>query len=1131
MPLRPNFPILIPSLAFVERMKFSRRWLWLLLLVPILIGLGRLRFDVEILNLLPKDSDIVQGLKLYQQNFSNGRELIITVRSLDAEQTEKAAHSIAVALRKETNLVANVNWQPPWLEYPRQSTELIAFLWLNQTPEVFAQLTHRLAPENVASTLAETKELLATSLSPNEIALRSYDPLGLMNLPATVASAMPTGSGQELFSSPDGTFRLIFVEANPDLSGYRDCLAWLDSIKAIVQEIEGSSGQIPLGTIVNYTGRPAFVAEIAGGMERDMFGSVGGTMVIIALLFWMAHRRWRPLIWLLFLLALILGGTMAFGGLIFGTLNVVSMGFAAILLGLAVDYGMVLYQEAQASPHLSAKQIRVEITPSILWSAVTTAGAFAILNLSGLPGLGQLGSLVAIGVVLAGAIMLAAYLPPLLQKKDAPKHPGQPEHHNESLRGKIAAIAWTVTGLILFVAVCVLARRPPNFDHSPDALRPKNSPAYAAVEEIKTALGHAQEPLWILIPGRSESEVARRLEHAGAELTRAISNKLISAVTLPTLLWPQVENQKANRDALEKLLARQQSLQDAATANGFTSNSMALTDSIFATWKIAAAKTNVFWPTNQASRWILDKVRAKTKDGFVAIGLIYPATNSSGGIDFVKTKTFSSELASALRDDEIILSGWTLLGSTMFDLVEKDFPRVLLSMSGLLLVSLWFAFRRVKEVFLSLATLLFSALCLFLLMSMAHWSWNLLNLMALPLLLGAGVDYSIHIQLALRRHDGNIRQVRHSIGRALWLCGGTTIAGFGSLAWSNNAGLSSLGKVCAVGIAATMLTSIYLLPVWWSSTAGRKSRAAEKKLNPVGASVLYRSKLWRLGLALARNLPLQATQTACRAVARIYWLMNRARREIVIQNLLVACKGDSKRAIQVSQELFQQFAIKLADLWRYESGIPIDDLFCELTGWEHFLDAQNQKRGVLILTPHLGNWEFGAPLLSKRGFNLLVITLDEPDDQLTEMRQAARAKWGIETLVIGKDPFAFVEIIRRLDAGATVALLVDRPPANSAIPVKLFGKPFAASVAAAELARASGCVLLPVYLPRTVQGYAAHILPEISYDRAALRGAEARQELTQEIVTTFEQPIREHLDQWYHFVPIWAEANDSKETP
>jgi len=88
--------------------------------------------------------------------------------------------------------------------------------------------------------------------------------------------------------------------------------------------------------------------------------------------------------------------------------------------------------------------------------------------------------------------------------------------------------------------------------------------------------------------------------------------------------------------------------------------------------------------------------------------------------------------------------------------------------------------------------------------------------MALPLLLGMGVDYSIHIQLALRRYEGNLTAVRRSVGRALLLAGSTTIAGFGSLSFSTNAGIASLGKVCALGLTLTLLTAVYLLPVWWA---------------------------------------------------------------------------------------------------------------------------------------------------------------------------------------------------------------------------------------------------------------------------------------------------------------------------
>ena len=159
--------------------------------------------------------------------------------------------------------------------------------------------------------------------------------------------------------------------------------------------------------------------------------------------------------------------------------------------------------------------------------------------------------------------------------------------------------------------------------------------------------------------------------------------------------------------------------------------------------------------------------------------------------------------------------------------------------------------------------------------------------------------------------------------------------------------------------------------------------------------------------------------------------------------------------------------------------------------------------------------------MTQRGVNLQVLTLAEPGRNFTELRIASRARWGIDTLVVGEDPMAFVEVIKRLENGATVALLVDRPPPPTAITVELFGKPFPASVAAAELARASGCVLLPVYLPREGACYEAHILPAIPYDRGALRDREARRRLTQTIISTFEPVIREHLDQWYHFVPLW----------
>ena len=169
----------------------------------------------------------------------------------------------------------------------------------------------------------------------------------------------------------------------------------------------------------------------------------------------------------------------------------------------------------------------------------------------------------------------------------------------------------------------------------------------------------------------------------------------------------------------------------------------------------------------------------------------------------------------------------------------------------------------------------------------------------------------------------------------------------------------------------------------------------------------------------------------------------------------------------------------------------------------------------------MGNWEIGGAFLARHGFKLLVLTQPEPDPRLTKLREAARARWGVETLVVGNDAFAFIEIIKRLQAGATVALLVDRPAAPTAVPVSLFGRPFLSSIAAAELARASGCAILPSYIVRTADGYYGRIMKEMPYDRALIGSRAARVQLTQEIMRVFEPPIRQYITQWYHFVPIW----------
>ena len=653
------------------------------------------------------------------------------------------------------------------------------------------------------------------------------------------------------------------------------------------------------GKVIRFTGRPVFVREIAASMQHDMSHSVGATSMIIALLFWLTHRRWKPMLWLLALLMLILGATLALGALVLGHISVVALGFAAVLLGLAVDYAVVHYQEALAHPQMTVPEIRRAIAPSILWAAITTMSAFLVLNLGGLPGLGQLGSLVAIGIALSALVMVMIYLPPLFPERRQPRPNqipfrwwnyfvapqesrsagGPPARSNavNSRSSRPRSAVW-LTGLIFFSACIVLCFHWPGLDRSGNALQPAHGEAQQALDEMTAELGLPPQPLWLIVPGRDEAEVFQRLTNAEVLLDAAAQKNLIGKYLLPNALWPRGENQTANRATAAVLGEKAPLLRGALADAGFNTNAMVLTAELVKTWAHAGESKNLIWPTNQVSQWLLKRFVARSGAGVspaspgapspnlagrmpaplrecLVMGLVYPATNQ---VDAAELSALSKNLA----QNHALLSGWELLGSATLKRVQSKMWLVVAPMVLLVLLSLWFAFRRATEILLGLAVLCLSGVCLLAVMLLAGWKWNLMNLMALPLMLGTGVDYSIFIQLALRRHGGDLAIVRRSVGRALMLCGGTAVAGFGSLAFSSNLGMASLGQVCAAGIGANALISIFLLPAWWQAfrrdewrvTSDENTRVTRHP-SPVTQPAFYRGGLWKLGLVAAKIFP------------------------------------------------------------------------------------------------------------------------------------------------------------------------------------------------------------------------------------------------------------------------------------
>ncbi|MFP4115125.1 MAG: MMPL family transporter [Spirochaetota bacterium] len=89
---------------------------------------------------------------------------------------------------------------------------------------------------------------------------------------------------------------------------------------------------------------------------------------------------------------------------------------------------------------------------------------------------------------------------------------------------------------------------------------------------------------------------------------------------------------------------------------------------------------------------------------------------------------------------------------------------------------------------------------------------NLINVLAIPLIVGIGIDYGVHIIHALR-HGGSMDEVLATTGRAILLSAMTTMIGFGSLALLGTfRGIATLGTILFLGSATALLSSLVIIP-------------------------------------------------------------------------------------------------------------------------------------------------------------------------------------------------------------------------------------------------------------------------------------------------------------------------------
>ena len=811
----------------------------LLVIGYVVFGLSRLRFDAEISRMLPEDLKESDGTRLFLDHYSRQGEMLVTLEADEAEVADEAVKSLSELFREQEESVRSVvvGSSMEGDDGGDEIMEFVAWTLINRPSEELKELEQSLAPGAVEEKLEAAMKRLTEELPSRDFAVTGNDPLGFLE---QLLSNSSSALGDDFsYGTSEGAFRVFFVAARDPDGSYRDKIAWIEEMWEVVGRWRESRDAGAPEVKVGLTGEPAFVAEIAGGMERDMRNSGIFTLIAIGLIFWVAYRRIRPLLDLVLALVVIFLLTLATGGVIFQDLSAISIGFASILIGLTVDYGVILFQEARA-PGTNVASIRRSAGKGIIWASLTTAAAFVSLSAGKVPGLAELGVLVGSGVLLGAVVMFFGFAHRAVaagrRENRKRKEIGGEDHIQKPVsekvlrrRNRISLGAAIVTAFVmagLLVSLVILGV--PDIDPSPSAMRPRNSKSGATMKRFSEKMGSAKGIVHVVAAGSNLKSVRGHIEAAEKKLQELKKGGLIRYYRIPTDTWPDPEVQKENLlGAGASLISSADRLRKALDDAGFEEAAFDIAGAILKRWGQWHQEGEFpLWPETYSAKrmasrfigWETDEKDDDQDESIRAIGALRPT--EPGNAEQLL------EIRKAMDLDGVFLSGGSVLSSGLAEVVPNSIWRILVVLSVLVLIALILAFRRAREVILTAASVGLTIGAMLGAMQLLGVSWNFMNLAALLLALGAGLDYSIHILIDLRRHDGNVRAVQSGVGRALLVCGLSSVAGFGSLAWASNLGLASLGQACAIALAINTAAAVFLLPRAWGWFPGNGKEQA-----------------------------------------------------------------------------------------------------------------------------------------------------------------------------------------------------------------------------------------------------------------------------------------------------------------
>ena len=848
---------IISTVGFCIR--YAAQVIGLALVLALVAGIyaaNHFALDADVNKLISKDLPWRKNEAKFESYFPPKEETILAV--IDAPTSElasEAAAAVVARLSEQKDLFHYVSEAGGGLFFQKNGLLFLPTQEVQDTAKRLGQakpIIQALAQDSNLRGLVSALNYGLTGVRVKQFTLDSFAPtLNMVSdtMEEVIAGKAASFSWRAMLNGapPTPSDGRRFIDIRPAL----DYSALLPG-KAATEAIEQAAADLAIGqkyrARLRLTGPVPISDEEYATMQEGAFVNTSATIVVVLVILWLALRSPRLILAVAASLLVGLSITAAIGLALVGALNLISVAFAVLFIGLGVDFGIQFTVRYRAQRHEidDLKQALLDTAshvgaPLTLAAAATAAGFLSFLP-TDYKGLSELGLLAGLGMIIAfiTSITLIPALLMVLRPAGEPAEMGfkalaPVDRFME--RRRIPIIVGT--GLAVAAGLPLLYWL--QFDFNPLNLRSPKAPSVATFLELRADPALGASSIYDLAPDRQATQaiVEKLLKLPEVASVRTVESfipddqqpKLAAIHQLASVLDPVLRpdpNKKPPSDADEvaalkgaveglRQAAKGQEGRGAQAAVRLASDLQKIADGDESLRR--RAQQAMIAPLHTALRELRNYLGAQpvtletlppeiarewvTQDGRFKVEIL-PKGDSN---DNETLRQFARAVQNVEPD---AVEGPVAILESGRTVVRAFFMAGFWALASIA-VLLWIVLRRVGDVLLTLIPLLLAGVVTMELMVIFEMKLNFANIIALPLLLGVGVAFKIYYIMAWR--GGQTDLLQSSLTRAVMFSALTTATAFGSLWLSSHPGTSSMGKLMALALVTTMAAAVLFQPV------------------------------------------------------------------------------------------------------------------------------------------------------------------------------------------------------------------------------------------------------------------------------------------------------------------------------